>query len=192
MRYPCLLLTILCCTLGCVKKEHTDASFFDCHLKAPKVRTDKQELIYLVLERGLVTDKAVTDYRLIRKKKKMYVQKEVFGSEGIAIANSEVNGPADVSPLSEQDVPHRIGEVEFCLKSQDELQKIVERTNPFVSISLGHFILQDSIALIAIATGWQSTKMSKVIYMSGGGGIWQYRKAKGKWQFEKETMTWIH
>ncbi|WP_166962212.1 hypothetical protein [Yeosuana marina] len=136
---------------------------------------DKQELIYKILERAVVSKKDIPDYQLLKDKKRIYITTQY---------TDKFFEESEVSYLGKKDIPRRIAGVKFSLKSPEELQKIADETGLFTFLSLGNIEINQDTAVIGIDHWWQQQTNSKQIQMSGGGYILEYKKVDGKWQFD--------
>lgn len=181
------LLIILAVFSSCSPKAYTDRIFFDCRdRQGQSLNSDKSILIFQALHKSVVEDKDVADYKLIKDKRKIYVLNKWYSSF-FGPTKDEVKE----YPLSADDVPSRISDVEFCLKSEQELQEIADKTSAFMYLSFGDIEITGDIAKVGIATGWKGKSDSKTVYLSGGGYVLQYKKINGDWVFEKVLRSWM-
>lgn len=181
------LLIILAMFSSCSPKAYTDSIFFDCRDKqGQNLNSDKSILIFQALNKSVVEDKDVADYGLIKDKKKLYVLDKWYSSF-FGTTEDEVKK----YPLSADEVPSRISSVEFCLKSEQELQEIADKTSAFIYLSIGDIEITGDIAKVGIATGWKGKSGSKTAYLSGGGYVLQYKKINGDWVFDKMLRSWM-
>lgn len=143
-------------------------------------------MIFDILNRATVELKDITDYGLLKDKKNIYINRTYY---------SRFSAPtkADIQEFQFEDseIPAEIKDVRYCLKSQDELQKIANETSDFVYLTFGNIEFTEDLAQIGLATGWQSQTNSKKMYLSGGGYVLQYKKVDGKWVFDKILKSWI-
>jgi hypothetical protein len=135
---------------------------------------ERQAIIKKILTRALVDEKDIPDYHLIEDKSHIYI---------LATGYSHFLGNTETFIVNEDDVPNKIKDVQFCLKSEAELQKIADNTYPFLYLTLGEFTLEGDIATIGLINGWQRQKNSKIIFLSGGGYVWKLKKINGDWTF---------
>ncbi len=161
---------------GCVKFPHTSQRYFTCHVKKKNelLSMDRQAIIKKILTRAVVDEKDIPDYPLIEDKSHIYI---------LATGYSHFLGDTETFIVNEDDVPNKIKDVQFCLKSEAELQKIADNTYPFLYLTLGEFTLEGDIATIGLINGWQPQKNSKTIFLSGGGYVWKLKKINGDWTF---------
>ena len=152
--------------------------------------SDLKELIYKSLKRVTVTNKDIPDYRLIWKKDRIYILNEYQNDKKNFTSNKDWN--KNLSLLSPNDIPNRIENVSYCLKSKTDLQKIADRTlEDFLYISFRLIDIDGDQASIKINNSWNVSKHNKgKIRMSGGGYTCVYRKINGKWKFDKITSSW--
>lgn len=165
--------------------SYTEAKFFDCTTAENYKRdTDKKELIYKILTHAVVEEKDIPDYNLIKDKQKIYIQNIYYG----AFLGEEGK---KTFPLSASEIPPEIDGVFFCLKSKAELQKIADKSSPFLYLSFAEIKIDGDIATIGISNSWQSTTNGNVSYLSGGGYVWQFKKINGEWEFDKILSNWM-
>ncbi len=162
--------------VGCAKFPHTSQHYFTCHSKKGNepLSMERQAIIKKILTRALVDEKDIPDYHLIEDKSHIYI---------LATGYSHFLGNTETFIVNEDDVPNKIKDVQFCLKSEAELQKIADNTYPFLYLTLGEFTLEGDIATIGLINGWQRQKNSKIIFLSGGGYVWKLKKINGDWTF---------
>jgi hypothetical protein len=149
--------------------------------------TDKEKLIYAILERAVVTNKDVPDYWLLKDKKKIYIS-NTYCSNFFA-------KKADFQEFTfeNKEVPNVISDVRFCLKTKEELQKIADESIDFIHLSLGSIDIKENSATIGISTNWISSNKTakKRFYQSGGGYILIFEKVNGEWKYVKTLESWI-
>lgn len=151
--------------------------------------SDIKELIYKSLKRAVVEERDIAAYNLIWKKHRIYVANEYQQEK--ATFKSQEDWDKSVSYLNPDQIPSEIGDVRFCLKSNQELQKIANRTwEDFLHISYDLIKINGDKAIVRINNWWMSSKHSKVVYLSGGGYESIYRKIDGVWKFERKTSSW--
>lgn len=174
-----LLLILLISLTSCGTKFYTSSNYFDCRQSSDfKADTVKKQLIYKILNRAVVENKDIADYQLIKDKKKIYILENFYSAfSGATMPESCLLNP--------NDIPNQIQDVRFCLKSRNELQKIADKTTPFTYLTFANFKITENIATIGIANEWQAQTNGNVVYMSGGGYVWQFKKIKGSWEFDK-------
>ena len=177
-----ILLILIFSTFSCAKKIYTSNEYFDCNeISDFKADTDKKQLIYAILERAVVTKKDIADYQLISDKNNIYVSN---------IAYSRFFGglekPSE-SLIDKNEVPNKIDGVKFCVKSKSELQKIADKTDNFLYLTLGNIEIKNDVAKIGLMTSWSVSKKNKkkMVMMSGGGYVWEFKKTNDIWKFEK-------
>ena len=169
-----MLILSMC---SCANKIYTSREYFDCDKKSDfKADTDKKQLIYEILKRAVVSTKDIPDYQLIS-----YINNVVY---------SKFFGGFDKpleSSIERSEVPNKIGNVQFCVKSKSELQKIADRTDDFLYLTLGNIKIKEDTATIGLMTSWAVSKenKNKRIMMSGGGYVWEFKKKDGTWKFVK-------
>lgn len=176
-------LFIIFSFLGCA--SYTDPKFFNCSSAENYKRdSDKKELIYKILKRAVVEEKDVPDSDLIKDKQKIYIENVYYG----AFLGNEAK---KTFPINSSEIPSEINGVSFCLKSKAEMQKIADKTSAFLYLNFAQIKIVGDIATIGISTNWQPTTNSKVVYLSGGGYVWQFKKINEKWEFDKILSQWV-
>ena len=183
-----LLIIVLssCSRLLYIKDRH-----FDCTQTEYEMDSDLKEVIYESLKRATVTKKDIPDYRLLWKKHRIYVLNEYQTDKTDFISREDWN--KSLSFLNPNDIPNRIENVSYCLKSKADLQRIADRTwEDFLYISFSLIKIDGNQAIIKINNSWNVSKHTKdIVHMSGGGYTCLYKKIDGKWEFEKITSSWM-
>ncbi|MGF1636853.1 MAG: hypothetical protein ACFCUU_07250 [Cyclobacteriaceae bacterium] len=152
--------------------------------------TDLKELVYKSLKRAVVVEKDIPDYRPIWKKHRIYVANEYQTDKSKFVSQSDWDN--SVSYLNPNEIPFKINDVNFCLKSEKELQQISDRTwEDFLHLSFSLIKIEGNKATIQIDNTWIVSKHSKKVYLGGGGYECVYKKTNGVWEFEKIISTWI-
>jgi hypothetical protein len=181
------LVLIGCMILvACAPESYTSSTYFDCHQTAFTPVTEQQKLIYAALERAVVNVKDIPDYRLLKDKKNIYVNKAYY-SKFMARTKADITE----YQFETSEVPAIIDGVRFCMKSEGELQRIADRTADFLYLTFGNIEIKDDVATIGISTGWQVGTKSKKAYVSGGGYILKYKKVNGSWVYDTILTNWI-
>lgn len=181
-----LLLPFFSCGRQIATPKYTQAQFFNCPSNdAYQADTDFKQLVYTALEMALVEQKDIPDYRLVKDTTKFYVLDTYFKKQE---RQRHYAGPKIhwSEPFTSTDVPTQIGEVQFCLKSEEELQTIANRTGKFLYISIGDVDIKEDSAVMGIHISWKREQGSRVISMSGGGVIRHFKKVAGKWMLDGE------
>ncbi len=153
--------------------------------------TDLKELVYKSLERAFVTEKDISDYRLLWKKQRIYVSNEYQNPNIDSGSTDDFN--KKVSYLQPCEVPNSIENVLFSLKDKEELQKISDKTwEDFLHASFSFIKIEGNVATVKINNSWIVSKHSKnKAYLSGGGYTCTYIKVNGTWKFQKIVSSWI-
>lgn len=181
--FPFLLILLVACN----RPLHIKDRHFDCQVNEYRANNELRKLLFVVMKRAVVQQKDIPDYRLLWNKSRIYVSNKFLSSE---IQYDKIE-EADYSYLTADDIPIKISNVSFCLKSQQELQKIADRTwEDFLHLSFGFIELTDDQAKIEINNTWISSKHSKKAYLSGGGYTLLYIKKEGEWEFEQIVESW--
>ncbi|HBY69540.1 MAG TPA: hypothetical protein DEG69_18410 [Flavobacteriaceae bacterium] len=176
--------------VSCGRPFYTNSNYFNCAKNNTyEANTDKKQLIYAILERAVVSKKDIPDYQLISNKNKIYINNvsytRFFG--GMTKPNE--------SQVFVSEIPSTIGDVQFCLKSESELQAIANKTDDFLYLTLGSIKITDETAKIGLSNSWIVKKRNKGKYvmMSGGGYILTFKKVNGEWVFDetKPVHSWI-
>src|SRR5437773_2444888 len=131
---------------GTEGNSYTSRKYFDCtQTNEFKPITDKQKLIYEILERAVIAIKDIPEYSLIKDKKNIYINKAYY-------SKFEAPTKADVAEyqFENNEIPTIINDVRFCLKSRAELQKIADNTTDFVFLTLGCIEIKEKVATIGI------------------------------------------
>jgi len=168
---------------------YTSTSYFDCKSsKDFELKTDRQKIIYHLLEKAVVTEKDIPDYGLHKNKSQFYVlNKEI----------KRINKAPfyDYVPLAKNEMPTKIGAVSFCWKTQNELQTIADETNDFLYLSLGEIQINGNKASVRLNNEWITSEKNKgkYTYMSGGGYELPLIKEDNEWIIDrsKEMIQWI-
>lgn len=182
------LFIIIILFLSCSRPLYIKDKHFDCTEKNYTMDTDLKELIYKSLQRAVVVKKDIPDYRLIWKKHRIYVLNE-YHSNRMTSQKDWIKGLTFLSP---NEIPNKIENVKFCIKSKESLQKISNKTwEDFLYLSFNLIFIDGDTATIEINTSWNVSKHSKKVYLSGGGYTCIYKKINGEWKFEKIISSWI-
>jgi len=183
-------LLIIILFIGCSRPLYVKEKHFNCSKKSYSMDTDRKQLIYKVLTRAVVIEKDIPDYRLLWKKDRIYIDNEYLTGEMDSLSTIDLqNQKAFLQP---DEVPNKIGNIRFCLKSKEELQKIADKTwEDFLHLSFDFIIINGNTASISINNTWLINKHSKKESLSGGGYICIYKKINGEWHFKKITSNWI-
>ena len=175
-------LILILSMFSCAKKIYTSNEYFNCNnISDFNADTDKKQLIYTILERAVVSKKDIADYHLISDKNKVYVSdiaySKFFGG---------IERPSEI-PIEKSEVPNKINNVKFCIKSKPELQKIADETGNFLYLTLGNIEIKENTAKIGVMTSWSVSEKNKrkMVMMSGGGYVWEFEKKDGNWIFIK-------
>ena len=190
---PALLL------LSCGAGRYTSSAYFDCDNKAAGGEmSDRQMLYHKILERSVVVKKDITEYASIADKKRIYVSDTVYSTFfSTTIGGSDI----EKRKLHLSDIPGRIGDVRFCLKSKAELQEIANAAGDFMYLTIEDAVIAGDTAIVGIANMWMqqdATKpwmqkdngKEKYIYMSGGGYTLKFVKVNGEWIFHEGLRSW--
>tara|TARA_B110001452_G_C15024878_1_gene358221 strand:+ start:73 stop:633 length:561 start_codon:yes stop_codon:yes gene_type:complete len=185
------MLLILIVFTSCERPLYIKDKHFKPTEKEYKMDTDLKELVYKSLERAFVTEKDISDYRLLWKKHRIYVSNE-YQSSKTDFKNQE-DWNETISFLKENEVPNYIGNIMFSLKSKEELQKISDKTwEDFLHASFSLIKIEGNVATVKINNSWIVSKHTKnKAYLSGGGYTCTYKKVNGTWKFQKITSSWI-
>ena len=172
---------------GCHPGLYTARTHFDCSRKNEfKADNDKKKLIYKILEEAVVTEKNIADYNLLADKHKIYIC-ESYYSKFFAASKEEI----EEFKFDPGEVPGKIGNVRFCLKSKEELQEIADSTSDFLFLNFGRISIIDDMATIGLATFWKKAAHSEGLYLSGGGYIFLYKKVNDEWVYQEIIKSWI-
>tara|TARA_B110001452_G_scaffold23583_1_gene18777 strand:+ start:923 stop:1495 length:573 start_codon:yes stop_codon:yes gene_type:complete len=186
-----IVLLLIIVLSSCSRPLYIKDRHFDCTQTEHKMDSDLQVLIYESLKRATVTKKDIPDYRLLWKKHRIYVLNEYQTDKTDFISREDWN--KSLSFLNPNDIPNKIENVSYCLKSKEELQKIADRTwEDFLHISFSLIKIEGNKATIKIDNSWVVSKHNKkTVHLSGGGYTCVYKKVNEKWEFEKITSSWI-
>ncbi len=168
--------------LSCSKKLYTDNKYFDCNKTSSfKADTDKKQLIYAILKRAVVSKKDIPNYRSITNKKNIYVNDISYSKffDGL-------NEPQQIL-IDQKEIPTEIENIRFCVKSEMDMQVIADKTDNFLYLTLGNIEINGEAAKIGLSNSWVMSKKNKGKYliMNGGGYVLTFKKANGKWVFDK-------
>lgn len=180
MKYSLLILLFL--LSSCARPLYTKDRYFNSDNTEYKIDNNLKELVYKVLQRAVVVEKDIPDYRPIWDKSKIYVSSEAI-----------VYNPNRRShQLSQNEIPNKIGNVAFSLKTEKELQKIADKSREdFLYLSFSLIKLDGDSAIISINNQWKANKHSKRGALSCGGNTFTYKKVNGKWIIGKKASSWI-
>jgi len=189
MKIRLLLISISLIFMGCARPLYIKDRHFDCGEHDYSMDTDLKELVYKSIEKAFVADRDIADYIYLWKKHRIYVAKEYQKLE----TNFNTNQKKDnLSYLDQSDLPTFIRSVRFCLKSQEELQKISNKTREdFLHISFDVIKIDGDNATVGINNTWITSKHSKVLHLGGGGYTLMYKKIDGEWRFYEIASSWI-
>lgn len=167
---------------SCARPLYTKDRYFNSDNTEYKIDNDLKEIIYKTIKRAVVVEKDIPDYRPIWDKSKIYVSSEAI-----------IYNPKRRShQLSQNEIPNKIGNIAFSLKTEKELQKIADKSREdFLYLSFSLIKLDGDSAIISINNHWKVNKHSKKIYLSGGGYTCNYKKVNGKWIFDRVSSSWI-
>lgn len=167
-----LILTLISCT----RHVYNNEKYFDCDQNIDFLKdTDKKYLIFEVLKHAAVEKNDTMDSRLIRDQNKIYILNTYY--------DHNTNSRIEFSPM---EIPYQIGQVQFCMKSEKELQIIAKKTNDFRFLCLGGMNIDGDTAIIS--TYWQGT--TKPYGLSGEGYTLRFKKIKGEWIYDT-TISYI-
>ncbi|MEO6902030.1 MAG: hypothetical protein ABI315_02625 [Bacteroidia bacterium] len=184
---PTLILFGLLSLFSCSPKTYTSTKYFDCPTREFQATTDKQQLIFEVLKRGVVDSIDVPDYHLIKDKNNIYVSKTYYFHN-----SDETKTTIQEYQFEDSEIPTIIKDVRFCVKPSNQLQKIADKIGDFVFLTFSDIDIKGDVATIQLNTNWQvQSKPQRKAYSSGGGYLLQYKKIKGIWTFEKILMIQI-
>lgn len=138
--------------------------------------TDKKQLIYEILNRAFVEKKDIPDYNLIKNKKRIFIS-------DFYLPNFEEN---NAFPLNESDIPGKINNVEFMMKSDEEIQNLADETDDFLYSTISHLQINGNKAQIGLSNNWIMGKKNEgnYGYTSGGSYILSFKKVNGRWVFD--------
>lgn len=175
-------------TLGCQTLNPTSEKYFDCTLGNQfNPSDDRHALIYQILQKALIKDKDLPDYKFIEDKTQIYIVNKTPDS-----FFRSIEGGVEVSreQLTPNDIPSSINNIRFCLKSPEELAEIAKRTEDFIYIAIGNIVSDGKIGRIGISTNWQVPAGSSRVYLSGGGYVVEYVKEADQWKFSSILQSW--
>ncbi|MGQ0828994.1 MAG: hypothetical protein ACT4ON_11450 [Bacteroidota bacterium] len=143
--------------------------------------TYKQILIYDAIQRSL-HDKTMPAYPDLKGLKTVYVNR-------ICYIKFIGGSKEDLNPiLNEADIPARISDIKFELKSEKEIQAMAnEKGFDIFFLVFGHLEIKGDIATIGI-DGWhREPEPWSGRYWCGTGSscILQYKRINGHWAFDK-------
>lgn len=81
-------------------------------------------------------------------------------------------------------------ELSIKLWTPDEIQSKADSEGDFMFLSVPEMKVRSQCIAVTMGVSWAKGKNSKVVYMSGGGLIYEYRKQSGKW-VGKFVTGWI-
>jgi len=188
-------ITILLTISSCTRPFYVKSKYFNCAQKEYIKDSDLKELVYLSIEKAVVTDKDIPDYRLIWNKSKIYIS----NSYSTYKMNQRHNSKPDWEKyedekyyLKNSEIPSKIGNVEFCLKSKKALKTIANKSDEsFLYLSFDYIIIEKNKAKIKIENSWVIPDKTKNVMLSGGGYTLLFNKVNGKWIFDKIIGSWI-
>jgi len=184
------LLVLIIFLTSCGRLVSVKNNSFNCSENNYKMNSDLKEVIYKSLKRAVVTEKDIPDYSLIRDKYLIYVLNK-YQTDSTNFVSPEA-WEKSLTFLRANEIPNKIENISFCLKSKEELQKISNRTRTdFLSLSFSLIKIDNDTAIIKISNNWIVSKYSNKVYLSGGGYGCIYKKINGTWKFMKKTSSWI-
>lgn len=180
-------LLVLFSFIGCSPKLYTHKSYFDCEPPNTfEIKTDRQKIIYHLLEKAVVSEKDIPDYGLHKNKTRFYV----LDKELISLNKAP---HWEYKPIDNAEKPMRIQNVEFCWKSKEVLQEIANKTDDFLYLALQDIQIQGNKATVKINNNWLTSAKNrgKYIHMSGGGYMLQLIKEDNEWILDPDGKTAI-
>lgn len=186
--YRLLVLILSISILGCQPLKPTSHKYFDCS-PTSGFNPDKDEhaLIYQVLKRALIEAKDLPEYKFIEDKNQVYIVNKTpdiffrFIEDGIETPNED---------LTTDDIPFVIDDIQFCLKSPQELEEIARHTEDFIYIAIGNISSDGKIGRVGISSNWQTPSSSGRVYLRGGGYVAEYVKEADQWKFSSILQSW--
>ena len=181
-----LFLILIILLANCGASSYTSSEFFDSKLTSDfNLDSDKKQLIFTILSRAVVEKKDIPDYNLIKDKKRFYIVDVHYPKFVDTIMPKSY-------PINPSDIPMRIGDIEFCVKSKTEIQNIADKTDDFMYLTFGKIEIRGNYAKIGLDNGWVVSKKNKGKYviMSGGGYELHFEKINGQWRFDKVYSHW--
>jgi hypothetical protein len=171
----------------------TNCSIFDTHLRyfddnvkrdyQPK--TDLQKFINDVLHR-IINENSYETF----KQRKIYVTHSPDLKLSILNHFDEIQVTAhDQEKISIDDLPPIVNGFKLCLKTQEELQIIADKSNEFEYLFLGEMQINEKFGNVIIGFFWQTPSNARYIYLSGGFSNYQFIKVNGVWIFDKILWT---
>lgn len=130
---------------------------------------DKGQIISLALEDFLLTGK-VGNYEWIIKHSK----------SGVVVSTENLPNNWNLS----------LQKIKLTLKTISQIQHIADTKGDFVYLSFSHFRITESCVAFNLDMGWVRGKRSQMVYLSGGGNRYEFRKQNGKW-VGKVIFGWI-
>ncbi|QTE24319.1 hypothetical protein [Polaribacter cellanae] len=189
MKKTILLLAII--LTSCSRPLYIKDKHFDCTKVRYEMDSDLKELVYKSLQRAVVVEKDIQEYQSIWKKNRIYVLNQFQLNETLGLPKSN-SVKKDYKYLKLNEIPNKIGNVAFCLKSKSELQTIANKTwEDFLFLSFSMIKIEKDTATVKVNNTWKVSKHSQKIYLSGGGYTCMYKKIKGEWKFDKIISRWI-
>ena len=196
-KYTYIFIVII--LANCSRPLYIKDKHFNCGINTYEMDSDLKELVYKTIKRAVVVEKDIPDYNLLWKKHRIYILDEyqlvptivtqkVDSINKIITFNSERN----IKHFKTGEIPNKIGNVSFCLKSKIDLQKISNKTREdFLHLSFSFIKIEGNIATVKINNSWIVSKHRKKGYLSGGGYTCTFKKINGKWEFDELISSWI-
>lgn len=172
---------------SCVSKKYTSEKHFDCKNNHEyKQNNDYKKLIYKTLERATSKEKELNSYEIIPNKTKFYIR-DYYHNSNIDKIEYEKNKQY----LKKDDIPYKIGEAKYCIKSNDELISIGQKTKQFSYLYFDYINVKENKATICLSIMWNKStlpvwkkKLLKIKDLYGGEQyIIEFIKKNNKWEF---------
>jgi len=186
--YRIVLFLLIASIVGCQPLKPTSEKYFDCGVENKfDPADDRHALIYEILQKALIRDKDLPDFKFLEDKDHIYIVNKTPESffrsieGGVEVAKEQ---------LTPDDIPTSIKNTQFCLKSPEELEEIAKRTDDFIYIAIGNIVSDGKIGRIGISTNWQTPPGSSRVYLSGGGYVVEYVKEADHWKFSSILQSW--
>jgi hypothetical protein len=186
---PTLLIAALVLTLSCARQTLNSQSLNNANCHIDPLRDDTTQIIHALLSHTITT-REVSDYNLIKDKKRIYVVNTFFKPFNSIQDISTFHGFENVVSL-----PNKIRGTQFFLKSYEDLQSLAnEQEDHFTALQIGFITIDADTAITGIRTvPLRSKKLSaKRVMLAGGGHYCKFQKVNGKWVYIGTVFgSWI-
>ena len=182
-----LLFTLLIGSLAYSSNKVMYAKHFSCNQNQEYSNSinDTAQIVYEILLRT-ISEHQIPDFNKINNKNNIFVLNTFFLPHCSGQDTTSYNQFRLVRNL-----PNKIGNTHFCLKTKEELKYLADKLNEdVVALQIGYITIKGDTAITGIQT--HPVPPTKKYVMYGGGGHFKFRRVEGKWVYlGKVYCDWI-